>query len=122
MSPEDEALAANERLYAALSTRDFATMDALWARHTPVTCIHPGWMPLDAREDVMRSWASIMSNPSQPRVVAGNARVRIAGDVAIVHCREFVAGAPLVATNIFVRESDEWRCIHHHSGPVARPE
>ena len=30
----------------------------------------------------------------------------------------FVAGNPLLATNIFIREDGRWRMVHHHSGPV----
>jgi hypothetical protein len=117
--PDHSALAANERFYAAFSGHDFEGMDQLWAAEAPVSCVHPGWMALHGRGDVMRSWAAILSNPSQPRVVPGGASAEIHGDIAIVHCREFVAGTPLVSTNIFVDEHGAWRMIHHHSSPVA---
>jgi ketosteroid isomerase-like protein len=115
---EEAVIAANERYYAAFATRNLAAMDAAWARHTPATCIHPGWMLLEGREDVMASWASILGNETQPRVVPGGARAVVVGEMAMVHCREFVAGAGLVATNLFVREDGEWRIFHHHASPV----
>jgi ketosteroid isomerase-like protein len=118
--PDDEraVLDANDAFYAAFVGRDMAAMDALWSRRVPVTCIHPGWNVLSGREAVLESWEAILSNPEQPRIVAGGAAVQILGDTAIVVCRELVSGNPLAATNIFVREDGRWRIVHHHSGPV----
>ena len=114
-----DVLEANDRFYAAFNNHDFEAMDALWATSVEVACVHPGWMRLAGREEVMASWAAILRNPDQSRLVPGDARVVFTGASAVVHCREFVAGTPLVATNIFVREEDgAWRLIHHHSSPV----
>jgi hypothetical protein len=44
--------------------------------------------------------------------------VTFRGDTAIVLCRELVGGSPLIATNIFVREDEGWKLLHHQSGPV----
>jgi ketosteroid isomerase-like protein len=121
--PEIErVLEANGEFYAAFTSRSFAAMDALWAAEAEVSCLHPGWMPLTGRADVLRSWAAILTNPGQARVVPGAAQARIVGEVAIVTCREFVAGTPLVATNLFVDEGGRWRMVHHHSSPVAIAE
>ncbi len=109
---------ANEAFYRAFNQKDVAAMDAVWSRGE-VTCIHPGWNLLQGREAVMASWRDILSNPAQPRIVSGGATVTMLGDVAIVACRELVAGNPLVATNIFRVEDGAWRLLHHHSGPVA---
>lgn len=117
---DDDAIREkNERFYTAFSERDFAAMDRLWAQEGRITCIHPHWNVLEGRDAVLRSWAAIMNNPVQPRVVAGGEQITIAGDVALVVCREFVAGVPLLATNVFIREEGEWRMVHHHSSPVA---
>ena len=115
---EAEVATANEAFYAAFAGRDVGAMDVVWARAHPVTCIHPGWNVLSGREAVMESWEAILSNPEQPRIVAGGAQVQILGEVAIVTCREWVAGNPLAATNVFVREADRWRIVHHQAGPV----
>lgn len=113
-------LAANEALYSAFASRDMAAMEELWAEEAPVSCTHPGWMPLAGRENVLASWSRILANPDQPRVVAGGAEVHRYGDTAVVLCRELVAGAPLVATNVFTLEGGAWRLVHHHSSGVAR--
>ena len=116
---EGAALAANEAFYRALGAADAGAMDAIWARRAPVTCLHPGWSLLSGREAVLASWAGILGNPNQPRIVGGGASVALLGDgAALVLCREVVSGAPLYATNVFVREDGAWRLVHHQSGPV----
>lgn len=116
---EGAALAANEAFYRALGAADAEAMDAIWARRAPVTCLHPGWTLLSGREAVLGSWAGILANPNQPRIVGGGASVALLDDgAALVLCREVVSGAPLYATNVFVREDGGWRLVHHHSGPV----
>ena len=118
LSDEDDVLAANERFYQAFNQKDQELMEEAWARAHPVTCVHPGWNLLEGREDVLDSWNSILKNPNQPRIVSGGATVSSFGDLALVLCRELVAGSPLVATNVFVREDGSWRLLHHQSGPV----
>jgi hypothetical protein len=118
LSDEVDVLAANERFYQAFNQKDPALMDAVWASRHTVTCVHPGWNMLEGREDVLESWHSILRNPNQPRIVSGGATVSFFGDLALVLCRELVAGSPLFATNIFVREDGDWRLLHHQSGPV----
>jgi ketosteroid isomerase-like protein len=115
---ERAVLQANDAFYAAFAGRDMAAVDDLWSRRVAITCIHPGWNVLSGRDAVIESWDAILSNPEQPRIVAGGAQVALLGDTAIVICRELVSGNPLAATNIFVREDGKWRLAHHHSGPV----
>ena len=115
-------LAANDSFYRAFNQRDLEAMDMLWAQTVPVSCIHPGWNLLSGRAEVLESWEAIMSNPEQVRIVSGAATAEVIGSVAFVVCREFVGGAPLIATNMFVREGIDWRLVHHHSSPVALRE
>ena len=119
MSSESEVLAANDAFYDAFARRDPGAMDVLWSRTHPVACIHPGWNVLRTREEIMASWEAIIANPDQPRVVSGGAEALLFDDTAVVICREFVGGAPLLATNVFVNEDGRWRIVHHQSGPVA---
>src|SRR3990170_287178 len=119
MTDSDDVLAANEAFYRAFNQRDIALMAPLWADTGDVTCIHPGWNVLLGREPVLDSWRAILGNPGQPRIVTGGASVTFRDNVAIVLCRELVAGSPLIATNVFVREGEGWKLLHHQSGPVA---
>ncbi|MSP21851.1 MAG: DUF4440 domain-containing protein [Dehalococcoidia bacterium] len=116
---EGRVLAANETLYTAFNARDLTAMERLWARETPVACVHPGWAAVHGREQVMATWRAIIENPEQPRILVGAAEAHVGADVAWVVCRELVSGSPLVATNVFVLEAGEWRIVQHHSSAVA---
>jgi hypothetical protein len=119
VSAEEDLLAANERFYAAFSSRDMEAMEAAWSRSGAIACTHPGWMTLHGREEVLGAWSRILANPAQARVVPGAARAVVIGEGAgFVVCREFVAGSAIVATNLFTLEDGEWRVVHHHASPV----
>jgi ketosteroid isomerase-like protein len=116
---EETVLEANTAFYAAFNAKDVASMDVIWARIAPVTCVHPHGNLLQGRDDVMATWYAILGNVSQPKVLAAGATATVQGDAATVLCRELVAGTALVATNLFVREGGHWRMVHHHASPVA---
>jgi ketosteroid isomerase-like protein len=118
---EDAVLAANLAFYAAFNAMDIGAMERVWLDSDDVTCIHPGWNVLRGRDLVIESWRGILSNPAQPKIMIGGENVSFAGTVAIVTCRELVAGSPLAAANVFVQEAGEWRMLHHQSGPVSMP-
>ena len=121
MTDRDAVLAANLEFYRAFTMRDIAAMEALWARRTPVACLHPGWTALKDREAVIESWAGILSNPGAPRIACFDEQVLLYGDVALVLCEEDIEGGTLAASNLFVREDGEWRLAHHQAGQVVRP-
>lgn len=115
----EAVLAANAAFYSAFNERDTASMDVIWARRAAVSCIHPHGNLLTSREQVMASWFAMLANPAQGKIVVGGEVVSVRGEVAMVACREFVAGTPVVATNLFVLEDGHWRMAHHHGSPVA---
>ena len=117
-SSEAAVLAANDAFYQVFNHKDSALMDSLWAASAQVTCIHPGWNLLQGRDAVLESWRNILNNPNQPRIVTGGATASIFDTLAIVICRELVAGSPLLATNVFVLEDGAWKLLHHQSGAV----
>ena len=121
MPDEEAVLAANEDFYRAFARRDFAAMDALWARETPVACVHPGWDALIGREQVMESWAAILGNPGAPQLHCEAPQPFLLGPGAFVICREVLEQGRLIATNVFAREPAGWRMIHHQAGPVTMP-
>ncbi len=131
MSDTAELLFANEAFYLAFRSRDLAAMEALWAQHAPVACVHPGWHALNTREAVMESWEGILSNPAAPAIDCRGARGYLVGDpgsggpgsgvLGIVVCYEIIRGSVLTATNIFQREDGAWRMVHHHAGPCGTP-
>ena len=111
MTDHDAVLAANLEFYRAFAMRDLDAMDAIWARRTPVACLHPGWTALKDRDAVMESWATILSNPGAPPRIAC---------LALVLCEEELEGGTLAASNLFVREDGAWMIAHHHAGQIVR--
>lgn len=118
-TPESEVLAANEAFYSAFAERDIEAMQALWSTRRDVACVHPGWEALTGWPLVMSSWRAILSNPDSPDVRCLRPTAHVVGEVAFVVCVEIVAGAELVATNVFAREDGIWKLLHHHAGPIA---
>jgi len=119
MSDRELVLFANEAFYHAFAEQDLDAMADLWAEHVPCSCLHPGWEPIVGRDTVLESWAAIMANPDSPDIACHDASATIIGTTAIVICYEEIAGQYLVATNIFVREGNQWKIVHHQAGPTA---
>jgi hypothetical protein len=117
----EAVLFANEAFYRAFADRDIAAMEEIWSRQEPVACIHPGWSPVIGRERVLESWRAILGNPASPAIVCLRPQAFLRGDSAFVICYEDVNGALLIATNIFVREEQHWKIMHHQAGPVPTP-
>jgi ketosteroid isomerase-like protein len=120
MTDADAVLAANLEFYRAFAMRDVPAMDAIWAVHAPVACLHPGWTALTDRDAIMSSWNGILSNPDAPRITCYDEQVLLFGDTALVLCEEELAGGTLAASNFFVREDRVWRLAHHHAGQIIR--
>lgn len=116
-----EILFANDTLYHAFSEADIGALDALWARHHPVCCIHPGWPAITGREQVLESWRRILDNPEAPRIRPHHARVLAWGPLHAVICYEELETQMLTAFNLFVEEEGAPRLVHHQAGPCAQP-
>jgi len=118
MSRDDATvLFLNEAFYTAFRGRDLLAMHDLWARAAPVSCIHPGWQAIEGREEVMESWRAILGGEGSPDIRCLGAKARLLGETALVVCYEALGGRLLVASNVFVREDETWRLIHHQAGP-----
>ena len=118
MSQETVLLFANEAFYLTFTTRDADAMDAIWSAREDVTCVHPGWQPLIGRNEVMRSWRNILSNPKAPKIECEHVWAHVAETIAYVLCNEVMAEGQLAATNIFTLEDGAWKIIHHQAGPM----
>ena len=113
-------IAANREFYRAFSRRDLAAMERLWSRDVAVACIHPGWDAIVDRDALLRSWKQIFANPAAPAIDCRNVTPLLHGDIALVVCHEVIEQTVLAATNIFAREPEGWRMIHHQASPLAR--
>lgn len=112
-------LFANDQFYLAFNNSDYDLMEALWARRSPVICIHPGWPALTDLESVLESWGRILAGPESPQISHDNAQVFDYGQYACVVCYESVGDNRLVATNAFVEEDGEIRMVLHQAGGCA---
>jgi len=114
----EAVLAANRAFYRAFAERDIAGMDQIWAATGAMVCLHPGQAPLHGRTEIMASWRGILRHPESPKVRCVGEWVIGRPGLAIVVCREILPEGQLMATNTFARQSDGWRMIGHHAGPV----
>ncbi len=121
MSEQMTVLFANEAYYAAFQSGNYETMETLWARSVPVTCIHPGANNLSGWELVMESWKSILTNDDLVNMEIVNPKANVYGEVAVVVCYEVFQEVTLVATNIFVKEENHWKMVHHQAGGSPMP-
>ncbi len=118
----DAVLAANRAFYRAFNDRDLPAMDLIWAPSGAMVCLHPGRAPLHERSEIMASWRAILQHPQSPKVRCVDEWLVGRPGLALVVCREVLAEGQLMATNSFVRLSDGWHLVGHHSGPVPTVE
>ena len=129
MTDAQDVAATNTALYEAFETADVDRMQRVWDDADPdaVVCVHPGWPMLRGRDTVLRSWSAVMAGTDYIQFFLTDVRISLLGDTAIVTCQENVltevtergdGNAAVVATNVFVRRPDGWRCQVHHGSPV----
>ena len=109
----------NEAFYAAFSCGDIAAMSCLWAETDDVSVIHPGWKPLFGREAVLSSWADIVSEGGFSSIICREPHLFLRNDYATVVCFEDINGIFLAATNVFIKQGDSWRIMHHQAAPTS---
>ena len=122
-------LEANREFYAALERRNFGEMETCWSHGDDVACTHPGWHRLDGWEEVSRSWQAIFANSRPWRVRCEGERAIVDGELAVVFCLENLEAigaqgdpARMQATNVFRRENETWKMVHHHASPMPEVE
>src|SRR5262245_30622848 len=129
--PDDRAAIreANARFYRAFESLDLAEMDAVWAHGDHVACVHPGWSRLHGWDEVRRSWAAIFAGTSEIRFTITDVRAEARGDLGWVHCTENILSetrgslstTAILATNLFERQADGWRLVHHLASHILTP-
>ena len=74
----------------------------------------------DIHTKVMMSWEHVLKL-GKYGIEVEDVKVHASGSFAMVTCVEYVNSGPttgkIVATNIFEKQVDEWRIIHHHGSP-----
>lgn len=116
---------AEAAFYSAFEARDADAMMAVWANDDSVVCIHPLTAPLNGRAAMAAGWLSIFEAAGKFRVQVEVAHeMREAGQVIRV-VREYLTVGdetaprpPILATNVYRKESDGWRMVLHHASPL----
>ena len=128
--PGDEVVEANARFYHAFEALDVTAMDEAWAHGEHVKCVHPGWPLLSGWEAVRESWARIFENTEEMRFTISDVQVMVSGDSGWITCTENILSevrgrlsvTKILATNLFEREPDSWRMVHHHGSHILAPQ
>lgn len=121
LGERERLLFANASFYDAFNAASAEAMRAVWVTDGPAYCLHPGWPLLAGAEAVQESWAGIFRSGHTPTVDCRGAQPEVLGELGIVFCYEVLGGNVLVATNVFRREPDGWKLLHHQAGPCQRP-
>ena len=131
MADEDSAITANEKFYKAFNARDLSAMKEIWSSHQNVTCVHPGWSPLNGFEPIIDSWQGIFKNSGNMDIQISDINMLTSNDLAWVSCVEKlytiashgVLASQVFSTNLFKLNKDGWKMIMHHASPMpAMPE
>ena len=126
MADEDSAITANEKFYKAFNARDLSAMKEIWSSHQNVTCVHPGWSPLNGFEPIMNSWQGIFKNSGNMDIQVSDINIVTSNDLAWVSCVENlytiasngVLTSKVFSTNLFELNKGEWKMIMHHASSM----
>lgn len=117
---EKAVIKANRNFYTAFDNADLTEMKNIWSGEHEVSVIHPGWGALHGWQDVMSSWEAILEGSDHTGISAAGERAYLLQDMAYVVCTEMLQQNELTATNIFVKEKEGWKMVHHQAGVLAR--
>jgi len=126
MADEGSVIAANEKFYKAFNMRDLIAMKEIWSSHQNVTCVHPGWNPLNGFEPIMDSWQGIFKNSGNMDIQISDINILESKGLAWVSCVEKlytiashgVLASKVFSTNLFKLNKGGWKMIMHHASPM----
>jgi ketosteroid isomerase-like protein len=125
---EKEVAKANETFYRAFESLDINEMEKVWAKGAQIQCGHPGWRVLRGWGAVMESWRRIFENTPAIRFMLTDVSIQVRGNLAWVTLYENInssvegqaVSVTVLTTNIFQKEDEGWRMLHHHGSSVSQ--
>jgi ketosteroid isomerase-like protein len=126
MEIEELVVVANENFYKSFNARDLDAMKTVWSSHGKVTCVHPGWEPLNGFEPIIESWQGIFKNSGNMDIQITDVSVTTSEGLAWVSCVEKlytiathgVLASKVFSTNLFQLNEGNWKMIMHHASPL----
>jgi ketosteroid isomerase-like protein len=127
MAAEDEVRQASEQFYAALNRTldgDSAPMQEIWSHGSDVSAMHPFAGRMLGWEEVRDSWAQAAQAFSGGQVALDEMAVVPIGEdgaytLGTEHGQASIGDATVGidwrVTNIYRREADGWKIVHHHT-------
>jgi ketosteroid isomerase-like protein len=127
----EQVQAVNEAFYKAISAKDMPRLERLWSYAPYVHVIHPASTDVISGWDAVRhSWEEVFAHYEQITLAMREPQIRVGHNVAwIVGQEQFHGrrtGSDLVtfvslATNVFEKQGDTWRLVHHHGSCPPAP-
>jgi ketosteroid isomerase-like protein len=133
VSDFDQVKAANQAYYAALSARDLAAMEHVWAQSPrdvnvapPIKpAAHTGW------DTIKKNYQTFWSTLDELTVLMEEPQIVVHGSVAWVYGIEQarrrakngeVSAGPNFGTSIFIKDGGRWLMVFHQAALVPRPK
>jgi ketosteroid isomerase-like protein len=128
-SEVEQVKAANQAYYAALSARDIAAMERVWAQTANAVNVappirpaaHTGW------ETIKKNYLDFWGTLDELTVSMADPRIEVHGTVAWVYGVEQsqrrakngqASGGPNFGTSIFVKEGGRWLMMFHQAALI----
>jgi ketosteroid isomerase-like protein len=128
MAVEDEVRQASERFYAALNRAleesDTGPMGEIWSHGSDVSAMHPFGGRMVGWEEVGDSWEQAAQAFSGGQValdemvvvpISEDAAFTLGTEHGEARIGEETVGIDWRVTNIYRREADGWKIVHHHT-------
>ncbi len=121
-------LEVNREFYRAFESTDLDAMSDLWEHSDRVTCVHPGWEPLQGWAKVSASWMALFSGGQPLQFIITDEHASVSGDTAWVALEEHLVPGDLsdgrsagtvAALNVYVRVGGRWLMVAHHGSGIA---
>ncbi len=112
----DKLLFANDRFYSLINHGDAEGVQSQFSKNFPIQVVHPGRAPMTERESVLSSFRELCLAP--PYIECVNPVAQLYGEFGVVTCLEKIGNGYLSASNIYVKERNDWRMIAHHASPL----
>ena len=128
MAAEDEVRQASEQFYAALNSvldgGNTGPMEQIWSHGSDVSAMHPFGGRMLGWDEVRDSWEQAAQAFSGGQValdemvvfaITEDAAYTLGTEHGQASIGEERVGIDLRVTNIYRREADGWKIVHHHT-------